>query len=129
MADNKAIYKMTFKKKLEQVGVPFRLEQDKLYFMWKGVNCCLSFNADNGLQLYALHIMEFASEQLEEACLLCNELNKQINWLKFIISRRSELICMVSSAVNADDVVEDCLELLALMHKAVTLARRQLALL
>lgn len=129
MNDNKIIYQTTFTKKLEQVGVPFHLEREKIYFTWKGVNCCLAYSADNKLELHGRQVTNFAKGQLQAAYGLCNELNKQINWLKFIISKENELICTVTSAVNPDDVVEETLELLTLMHKAVSYARQQLVLL
>ena len=129
MTDNRIIYQRTFTKKLEQVGVPFHLERDKIYFIWQGVNCCLVYSADNKLELHGRQVTSFAKQQLALAYGLCNELNKQINWLKFIVSKENELICTVTSAVNPDDVVEEALELLTLMQKAVSYARQQLVLL
>lgn len=128
MTDNRLIYQATFKKKLEQIGVPFRLEKTNLYFNWKGINCCLRYEQDNSLQLYGLKLSQLAADKLARAYVLCNRFNNEIDWLKFVVTRDNELVCMVTSAVNADDVVTECLELLERMQQAVGQLKQQLAI-
>lgn len=128
MTDNRLLYLTAFKKKLEQVGVPFRLEKSDLYFDWMGINCCLIYQADNSVQLYALTLAQIAINKVARAYVLCNRLNNEIKWLKFVVTKNNELMCMVTSAINADDVVEECLELLERMQQAVLNLKQQLAL-
>ena len=128
MTDNRLLYQTAFKKKLEQVGVPFRLEKSNLYFNWTGINCCLSYQPDNSLQLYGLKLSRIDAGKVARAYVLCNSFNNKIEWLKFVVTRDNELMCMVTSAVNADDVVTECLELLERMQQAVASLKQQLAL-
>lgn len=128
MTDNRLLYQTAFKKKLEQVGVPFRLEKSNLYFNWTGINCCLNYKSDNSLQLCALKLSQFDADKMARAYVLCNKLNNEIKWLKFVVTKNNELACMVTTAVNADDVVEESLELLERMQQAVVQMKLQLSL-
>lgn len=128
MTDNRLLYQTAFKKKLEQVGVPFRLEKSNLYFNWTGINCCLNYQPDNSLQLYGLKLSQIDAGKLARAYVLCNRLNNETKWLKFVVTKNNELACMVTSAINADDVVEECMELLERMQQAVLSLKQQLAL-
>ena len=128
MTDNRLLYQTAFKKKLEQVGVPFRLEKSNLYFNWIGINCCLHYKSDNSLQLCGLKLSQFDADKMARAYVLCNKLNNEIKWLKFVVTKNNELACMVTTAVNADDVVEESLELLERMQQAVVQMKLQLSL-
>lgn len=119
MTDNEMLYQTAFRKKLEQLGIACRLENDGIYFCWQSLACCLRYSARNNLELRALRLATVAPTQLLQAYKSCNKLNTEFNWLKFSINKHNELECMVTSAVNADDVVEESLELLERLTQAV----------
>lgn len=126
MTNNKMLYQAAFIKKLEQLGVAWRVGNNCLCFLWQGLTCNLLYTANNSVELCALHLASFSKAQLPEAYALCSRLNNEINWLKLIINKQNELECRVMSAVNADDVVAETLELLERMLQVAAIVSRHL---
>lgn len=124
MTDKKLIYQTAFIKKLEQLGIAYRcMEDNRLCFKYSGdkvksVSYEVHF-ADSRVCLSAVELGSFTSATQARGFQLCSILNSELQWVKFVIDRRNKLLCQIDTVINADDAVEEIMELLERITTAI----------
>lgn len=124
MTDNRVIYQTAFIRKLEQLGIRYRLaDKDVICFSLAGaatlpVSYELSFR-ENRATLVAMELGLFNAATLPAGYQLCSILNSELQWVKFIIDRSGRLLCVIETVLNSEDVVEEIMELLERIDRAL----------
>lgn len=124
MTDNRVIYQTAFMKKLEQLGIRYRLaDKSVICFNWAGglpaaFSYELSF-VENRVTLTAVELGGFHAATLATGYQLCSILNSELQWVKFVIDRHNRLQCFIDTVLNSDDAVEEIMELLERIGTAV----------
>lgn len=126
MADNRQAYRQSFVSKLEQLGINYQFNNKAiLCFEWKTGKSyrfpCEMIFVDNRLSFKVKVISLLTETIFPDAYYYCGVLNNKINWLKVFIDKHRAVFCMVETELNADDVIDECTELLRRMENAVVL--------
>lgn len=126
MTYNRQAYQQSFVSKLEQLGISYQFnDKAVLCFEWKTEKSycfpCEMIFADNRLSFKAKVISLLTETIFPDAYYYCGVLNNKINWLKVFIDKHRAVFCMVETELNADDVIDECAELLQRMESAVVL--------
>ena len=124
MTDNRVIYQTAFMKKLEQLGIRYRLaDKSVICFQWAGgLSAALSYElsfVENRVTLTAVELGGFQIATLATGYQLCSILNSELQWVKFVIDRHNRLLCFIETVLNLDDAVEEIMELLERIDRAV----------
>lgn len=124
MTDNRVIYQTAFMKKLEQLGIRYRLaDKSVICFQWAGgLSAALSYElsfVENRVTLTAVELGGFQIATLATGYQLCSILNSELQWVKFVIDRHNRLLCFIDTVLNLDDAVEEIMELLERIDRAV----------
>lgn len=124
MTDNKFIYRTAFIRKLEQLGIRYRLaDKDVICFRLAGaatlpVSYELCFR-ENLATLTAVELGLFNAATLPAGYQLCSILNSELQWVKFIIDRSGRLLCVIETVLNSEAAVEEIMDLLERIDRAV----------
>ena len=124
MTDNRFIYRTAFIKKLEQLGIRYRVaDKAVICFDWTGSALeCISYElcfTENRAMLTAVDLGSFNASTLATGYQLCSILNSELQWVKFVIDRHNRLLCFIDTVLNLDDAVEEIMELLERIDRAV----------
>lgn len=124
MTDNRFIYQTAFIKKLEQLGIRYRIaDKTVICFDWSGsAPACISYElcfTENRAMLTAVDLGSFNASTLATGYQLCSILNSELQWVKFVIDRHNRLLCLIDTVLNLDDAVEEIMELLERIDRAV----------
>lgn len=121
MTDNRTIYQTAFTKKLEQLGIAYRLaDKSVICFSWGEAAASYELRfTDSRATLTAVNLGGFTAATLSQGYQLCARLNSEVKWLKFVIDRQGQLLGLVDTALNTDEAMEEIMELLARMSTAL----------
>ena len=125
MTDNRVIYRTAFIKKLEQLGIIYRVaDKAVICFDWAGsAPEHISYElrlTESRATLTAVDLGSFTASTLATGYQLCSILNSELQWVKFVIDRHNRLLCLIDTVLNPDDAVEEIMELLERLDRAVT---------